>query len=197
MYKRPDLILKHWNLQVLYSCAISLAIQLPDTCISKGTIPPPHTLNMTQSEEQLLNCDSRKCHKVWHNAIMSPFDWTEKEPCDWSFKINEYINYANLYSAWIRPAHLQTVSMLMNHLFCFVFFYILINRILKRAFYHVNQLTQNQAVVLYRLTCQSPPLVSTARGDLLYLYISTKVNRCFFPSMLNEFGFHQSAVLFR
>lgn len=77
MYKSPDLILKRWNLQVLHSCAISLAIQLPDRWMSKGTIPPPHTLNTIQSEVQ-LNCDSKKvpqsltqCNyeSIWLNTL--------------------------------------------------------------------------------------------------------------------------------
>lgn len=102
MYKSADLILKQWIFQVLYSCAISLAIQLPDTCISTGTSPPPHTSNMIKSEVHLLNCDSKRYHKVWHNTIMISFVWTEQR--HWSFKINEYINHTNLYTAWIKPA---------------------------------------------------------------------------------------------
>lgn len=173
MCKSADLILKQWIFQVLYSCAISLAIQLPDTCISTGTSPPPpHTSNMIESEVHLLKCGSKKYHKVWHNTIMISFVWTEKEPRHWSFKINEYINHTNLHSSWIRPAPFQTVRLLMNHSFYYVFFfYILINHILWRTFYHVNQLRQNQAVVLYRFPCQSPPLVSAAsRGFALSIH---------------------------
>lgn len=173
MYKSADLILKQWLFQVLHSCAISLAIQLPDTCISTGTSPRPHTSNMIESEVHLLT-------SVWQQKVSQSltqknyisFVWTEKEPRHWSFKINEYINHTNLYSSWIRPAPFQTVRLLMNHSFYYVFFfYILINHILWTTFYHVNQLRQDQAVVLYRFPCQSPPLVSAAsRGFALSMH---------------------------